>query len=267
MSTTTQDPAARGTAPSSTATRELTLLHARELVRDTRYFWFALFFPFFMLGLFLLVSSLMPDGPEAPDFTPIIVPIAIYLAVTSTALTVTAGPLAGMRAAGLLRLLGTTPVGRTRLVLTHLATRVCMALVQLVVIVGVAVGIGAVDVGRVPALLGVSLLGMAMFLGIGYIVGGLLDSADMATNVGTGIQLVTLFVSGLALPFALMPDAVAAVLEVLPTSFFADLLSSQMSSAEPVHPAWLSVSVVALTAVVAIWIAVRTFRWDQGENR
>ncbi|WP_198346002.1 ABC transporter permease [Nesterenkonia alkaliphila] len=245
-------------------TKELTQLHARELVRDARYFWFALFFPFFMLGTFLGVGALMPDEPGTPDFTETVIPLAIFLAVTSTALTVTAGPLAGMRSSGLLRLLSTTPVGRRQLVLTHLTTRVVMVVVQLALLMVIAVAIGSVELSSLPLLFGITLLGMAMFLGIGYILGGLLSSPDMATHIGTFIQLGTLFLSGLAIPLWLLPEGLANVLELLPTTFFADLLATQVTGAEPIHPAWLSAVVVAASAVVAIAVAMVSFRWDQG---
>lgn len=249
----------------SGSTRELTKLHARELIRDKRYFWFALFFPFFMLAMFLGLGTAMPKEPGSPDFTKIVIPMAIFLAVTSTALTVTAGPLAGMRSKGILRLLGTTPVGRTRLVLTHLVTRVAMVTVQIAVLMVIALAIGAVEVADIPALFAISLLGMAMFLGIGYLIGGRLKSPDAATNLGTFIQLATLFLSGLAIPLWLLPDRVGDVLGILPTTFFADLLTTQTAGGDPIHAAWLSVLVVLATSAVAIAVAISTFRWDQGE--
>lgn len=248
-----------------TATVELTMLHARELVRDQRYFWFALVFPFFMLATFLGIGAVIPTEPGGPDFTLIVIPMALFLAVTSTALTVTAGPLAAMRSKGTLRLLGTTPIGRARLVLTHLATRVVMVVAQIVVLLLIALAIGAVEVAALPALVGACLLGMAMFLGIGYLIGGRLSSPDTATNIGTFVQLSTLFLSGLAVPLWLLPDTLGRVLGWLPTSFFADLLTSQTSGGDPVHAVWLSALVVLVTAAVAITAAILSFRWDQGE--
>ncbi|MCX5115210.1 hypothetical protein OOK13_43570 [Streptomyces sp. NBC_00378] len=85
--------------------------------------------------------------------------------------------------------------------------------------------------------------------------------------MGTLVQLAALFLSGLAFPVEFMPDAVRTTLGLLPTSFFADLMLTQMSQGDPVHPAWLSILVVAATAVVAVSVAVRTFKWDQGETR
>ncbi|WP_030059263.1 MULTISPECIES: ABC transporter permease [Streptomyces] len=249
----------------SSATRELALLHARELLRDRRYFYFALFFPFGMMGIFLTIGALAPKNSGAPDFMQLVIPMALFLAVTSTALTVTTGPLANLRTKGTLRLLGTTPVGRARLVFTHMFARLVMAACQALALLALAFALGKVDAGRLPVLFGITLLGLALFGGIGYLIGGRLSSPDAATNVGTLIQLLSLFLSGLTFPLHLMPTAVADVLALLPTTFFADLMTTQMSGAQPYHPAWLSVLVVSASAAAAVYAAVRTFRWDQGE--
>lgn len=119
---------------------------------------------------------------------------------------------------------------------------------------------------RIPALFGIILLGTAMFGGLGYLIGGRIDSPDAATNLCTIVQLVTLFLSGLAIPFAMLPDGVVKVLSLLPTTFFADLMLTQMPGATTQHPAWLSAAVVSGCAVAAIGAAIAWFKWDQGEG-
>ncbi|WP_329024765.1 ABC transporter permease [Streptomyces sp. NBC_00690] len=250
----------------SSPARELALMHGRELVRDPKYFYFALFFPFGMLAIFLSLGFAMPDDPDAPDFLQLVFPMSIFLAVTSAALTVTAGPLASLRTKGTLRLLGTTPVGRARLIYTHMIARILMVTAQAAVLLALAVSLGKVELSRLPALFGIALLGLAMFGGIGYLIGGRLSSPDAATNVGTLVQLAALFLSGLAFPLELMPDTVRTTLSMLPTSFFADLMLTQMSEGDALHPIWLSILVVVATTVVVVFLAVRTFKWDQGET-
>ncbi|WP_406053762.1 ABC transporter permease [Streptomyces sp. NBC_01077] len=245
----------------------MTLLHARELVRDSKYFYFALVFPFGMLGIFLGINALLPKGPSVPDFTATVIPMSLFLAVTSSALTVTAGPLTEMRTKGTLKLLGTTPLGRTRLIMTHMAIRVVMVAFQSVLLLTVAVAIGAVAISAVPVMFGITLLGMAMFGSIGYLIGGRLKSANAAANVGNLLQLASLFLSGLAFPLWLMPSALANVLSFLPTTFYADLMMTQISESKSSHPAWLSVLVVVSVACMAIFASIRTFKWDQGEDQ
>jgi len=250
----------------SPMTRELIGLHRRELMRDKRYFWFALLFPFGMMGIFLLISAFVPKTDGAPDFAKLVTPMALFLAVTSTALTVTSGSLATMRSKGTLRLLGTTPVGRGQLLLTHMVVRIAMVVTQAVALLTIAIVAAGLELARIPALLGITLLGMAMFGGLGYLIGGRINSPDAATNLCTLVQLATLFLSGLAFPFAMLPDGVVKVLSLLPTTFFADLMLTQMPGATTQHPAWLSIAVVAGCAVAANWAAIAWFKWDQGEG-
>ncbi|MDP4502365.1 ABC transporter permease [Nonomuraea turcica] len=250
----------------ASATRELLGLHTRELLRDRRYFYFVLVFPFSMAGIFLTIAKLMPSGEGAPDFEQIVVPMALYLSVTGAALTMTAGPLAAMRAKGTLRLLGTTPITRARLVLTHVPARLAIVVVQTVLVLALALALGLLDLSAVPALLGITLLGLAMFGGIGYLIGGRMSSPDAATNVATLVQLAALFMSGLTLPLWLFPKAVGTALSLLPSSFYADLMATQLPGGRPFHPVWLSVLVVACTTGVVAWLAVKTFKWDQGEE-
>lgn len=250
----------------SSATRELIGLHRRELMRDKRYFWFALLFPFGMMGIFLAISAVLPKSDGALDFAKLTTPMALFLAVTSTSLTITSGSLATMRSKGVLRLLSTTPLGRGRLLVTHMAVRVGMVLLQAVALLAVAVVASGLPLTTIPALLGITLLGMAMFGGIGYLIGGRVDSPDAASNICTLIQLAALFLSGLAFPFPLLPETVVRVLTLLPTTFFADLLMTQIPGAEPYHPAWLSIVVVAAAALVAAGAAIATFKWDRGER-
>lgn len=244
---------------------ELTHLQFREMWRDSRYFWFALIFPYFMLGIFLFVGAVVPQSPGGPDFTQLVIPIALFLAITSTALTITAGPLASLRSKGTLRLLGTTPVGAGRFLGTHMLVRLALALTQSVVLLGIAVGLGSVKLANLPFLFAVTLLGVLLFGSIGYLLGGRLSSPDMATNISTLVQLGALFLSGLAFPYAVLPDSAADVLSLIPTSMFADLMVRQMQGGSPVTPVWLSATVVLATSAVLATLAVRTFRWDDRE--
>jgi ABC-2 type transport system permease protein len=246
--------------------KELLSLQARELWRDGRYFWFALLFPYGMLGMFLFIGLVVPQSEGGPDFKQLVIPMALFLAVTSSALTVTAGPLAALRSKGTLRLLGTTPLGATRLLTTHMLVRVAMMVGQSVVLLGIAVAIDAIEPRRLPALFGVTVLGLALFGSIGYLIGGRISSPETATNVSTLVQLGTLFLSGLTIPLFLLPSTVGRVISYIPSTFFADLMTAQMPGGKSMHPAWLSILVMVSTIVVITVVAVRTFQWDQAED-
>ncbi|MBE2998883.1 ABC transporter permease [Nocardiopsis sp. HNM0947] len=249
------------------ATAQLLRVQTREFVRERRGFFTSLILPLGLSALFLGMAVLLPSPASGGGFDETVMAIVVFLTVSTAPLSATAASLADARARGTLRLLGTTPVGRARLVLTHVPARLGLVLAQLALLIGVGAALGFVPVAQAPAMLGVALLGVALFGSIGYLLGGLLPTAETAWNVSTLVQLVPFFLSGLIPMLSLLPDPVENTLSVVPTFFFADLLIGLGSSGESTHPVWLSVAVVAGTAALIAALAVRLFRWDQGEER
>ena len=243
---------------------QMTLLHARELVRDKRQFSFVVIFPLAIMAMFLVIAELLPD--TSAESRQMIVPMALYLSVTSVAFSATAAPVADLRKMGTLRLLGTTPLGRTRLILTHMPVRLVLAFLQVAVLLVAGLVLGLVGADALMPLLALAALGLGMFGALGYLLGGVLPSAESASNVGTLIQLSVFFLSGLVFPLDLLPSAVASVLLYSPTTFFADLMVAQLPAGDPAHPALLSVAVVVAATAALTALAVATFKWDQGEN-
>lgn len=248
----------------TSAVREMTLLHTRELVRDKRQFYFVLIFPFLIMAMFLLIAEVFPDTSEGTR--QMVIPMALFLSVTSIAFLATAAPVATMRQEGTLRLLGTTPLGRTRLILTHMPVRLVVMFLQVTVLLIAGLALDLIEPNALPALFGLALLGLGMFGALGYLLGGVLPGPESASNLGTLIQLSVFFLSGLVFPLELLPDMLESVLLYAPTTFFADLMVAQLPAGDPVHPAGLSVVVVLATTLVLAVLAVRTFKWDQGEN-
>lgn len=248
------------------ATREFLGLHTREFVRDHRNSVVALVLPLGLGALFLAMAEAIPEAEAGLSFGQIIVPFMLFLTVSSAPLTATAGPLAALRVQGSLRLLGTTPVGRARLLLTHMPVRLGLVLVQLTVLIAASTLLGHVAPADLPALLGVSLLGLLMFGATGYLIGGVMRGIDSATNTSLFVQMVSMMLCFMFLPLGMLPDSMERAISYLPPSFLADLFLSPTPGWEQLHPSWLSMLVVLGTAAVLTVLAIRLFRWDQGER-
>jgi ABC-2 type transport system permease protein len=243
--------------------KQLFLLNARELFRDRRFFVFAFVFPYLMLGTFIAIGKILGASSEGfPDMAVMSLPMAIFLAVTGSGLTVTAGPLADLRGKGVLRLLGTTPVKRWQFIATHLAARVIMLTVQIAGLIAVAWAAGTVQPESILPLFGASILALMLFLAAGYVVGSLTSTATVGSAVGTIVQMLAFLTCGLVLPFALLPDALANVLSRLPTTYAADLTVAAIPQLTAVHPPTTSVLVTLATTAVVFVLAVAVFRWD-----
>ncbi|WP_017579031.1 ABC transporter permease [Nocardiopsis valliformis] len=257
---------ATAAAPPLSATRELLGLHTREFLRDRRNSLAAFLLPLALGALFLAMAEAIPGTGTGLTFGQLVIPMLLLLTVTSAPLTATSGPVTNLRTRGSLRLLGTTPVSRAHLLLTHMPARLALVLLQLAVFITAGTALGHIAPADIPALFGVSLLGLLMFGAAGYLIGGVAGGADSAHHTSMFVQMASYLLSFMFLPMGMLPDGLAKAVSYLPPSFLADLFFSLTPGWEQLHPTWLSVLVVLGTAAVLTALAVRLFRWDQGER-
>ena len=97
MSTTTTIGARRSARP-------LIITHWRELSRNRTNFYFVLIFPFLMAGMFLGMNKILSSSMQGPgpDFSVMVVPLALCMLLTGTCMTLTSGPIAEYRQYGTL---------------------------------------------------------------------------------------------------------------------------------------------------------------------
>ena len=104
-----------------------------------------------------------------------------------------------------------------------------------------------------------------LFLGLGYILGSLINSGQVAANITTLIQMIILFTSGVGVPFTILHDNVLKVLDWVPTTYFGDLLFWVSGSSAQRHSLGLDFAVVGGSAVIAVLAAIFIFKWDAGD--
>jgi ABC-2 type transport system permease protein len=244
--------------------RSLLRLHWLEMVRNRSYFIFVLIFPFLMMGTFLGIQLLIGSGsdPNGPDFGKIVVPMAAFLAISGAALTLTAGPLAQYREMSTFRVLASTPLRKGDFLVTHLLVRFLTALTLSAAVFLVGFLLGLIPAGSLVRLVPGVIPALALFLAVGYLLGGTIPSSQVAMNLGTMIQLVALFLTGTAIPFKILPAAVAHALSWSPAGMIGDQLFWVIHSPMQVHSFGLATLGVVGLALVLLLVAVRTFRWE-----
>ncbi|HEY5244282.1 MAG TPA: ABC transporter permease [Acidimicrobiales bacterium] len=218
--------------------------------------------PVVFLVFFSTVHVVPTGGTAAVAF---FVPGVLALAVMSTAM-VSLGIATGFeRGYGVLKRLGTTPLGRPRLLGAKIATVVLVEVVQAAVLVPVGLGLGwnpggPGDAGAaVGEAIAVALLATVAFGGIGLLLAGTLR-AEVNLAAANGLYLVLLLLGGMVVPLAKLPAGLADVAKVLPAAALSDGLHAALGtgSAVPVE-AWI---VLAVWAVAAPTAAALTFRWE-----
>ena len=183
-----------------------------------------------LVGLALVpYPDLTVDPWSSVERIDVLVPGVLALAVLSTAFTGQAILLAFERRWGVLRLLGTTPLGRGGLLTAKALSVLVVLAVQLTVIGSVGLGLGwrpSVVGGLLPAALGV-VLGAAVFALLAACVGGVLR-AEATLAVANLVWVLLVAGGGVLLPASALPGAAGTLVGLLPSSALGDLLRTAL---------------------------------------
>jgi len=228
---------------------------ARVLLRNGEQLLLTLVLPTLILvGLTLLAVPDLGPGPRID----VVAPGVLALAVMSTAFTGQAIGTGFDRRYGVLRLLGTTPLGRGGLVTGRVLAVLAVEAVQVAVLTGVAVALGwrPSPAGLAPAALLV-VLGTAAFTCLGLLLAGTLRAE--AVLAGANLAWVLLLAGGgVVIPTERM-GALGGLARALPSGALGDGLRAALTTGS-LAPA--AVGVLLAWGAVAAALAVRFFRWD-----
>jgi ABC-2 type transport system permease protein len=212
--------------------------------------------------IFFSTSHVVSTGPgPAVSF---FVPGILALGIMSTAM-VSLGIATGFeRGYGVLKRLGSTPLGRPRLLGAKVTTIFFVEVVQAAVLVPVGYALGwqpghghtGVAAGGALA---AAVLATIAFGGIGLLLAGVLR-AEVNLAASNGLYIVLLLLGGMVVPLAKLPHGVADVARALPAAALSDALHAALGSGSPVPgAAWVT---LGAWAVGASALAALTFRWE-----
>ena len=208
------------------------------------------------LALVGLALGSVPDlgpGPRADLATA----GALALAVVSTAFTGQAISTGFDRRAGVLRLLGTTPLGRGGLLAAKGVAVLSVLAVQVVMLgaLGMALGARPVAGGILPTLVSL-LLGSVAFVALALLLAGTLRAE--AVLAVANLAWVLLLGLGVVSPTDQLPGALATVAALLPSGALGDAV--RLSFVDGGWP-WSQWAVLVAWAMVGGLLTRRFFRW------
>lgn len=213
--------------------------------------------PLGLLIFFSLVDVLpKPAGIVHPvDF---LTPGLLALAIMSTAM-VSLGIATGFeRQYGVLKRLGSTPLGRPRLLAAKIVSIGAIEVVQVAAICLVGAALGWNPRGTEGLAVPAIILSTVAFAGLGLLMAGSLK-AEVTLAGANGLYLLLLLLGGMIFPLSKLPGGLRAVAEALPAGALTDALHGSLAGAGIPTRAWV---VLAVWAVGAPLLAARTFRWE-----
>lgn len=197
----------------------------------------------------------VPAGLERVD---VVAPGVLAVAVLSTAFTSQAIAVAFDRRHGVLRLLGTTPLGRGGLVAGRAGAVLVVLVLQVVVLGGTALVLGWTPspAGLVPAV-AVLVLGAGALTALGLLLGGTVR-AEGVLAVANLVWVLLVAAGGVLLPAA-STGPLAPVVSALPSGALGEGLRTALTGdGVPVRDLLV---LLAWTVLLAL-AARRWFRWD-----
>lgn len=166
------------------------------------------------------------------------------------------------RRKGILKRLFVTPLQPRDFILGLVMSRMLICLAQIAVLLGIAVFYLGVPISGDPlSLLLTVVLGIAVFLSLGFSVGSLARSQPTVIAIGNLVVFPQIFLAGVFFPVSSLPEMIQPVAAVLPLSFVVDALREIIIDGVPLTMLPGEVAGMALWLLAALFLAVRLFSW------
>ncbi len=210
--------------------------------------------PVAVLAFFASVDVL----PGRADEVAFLVPGVVALAIVASALVSLSIATGFERQSGVLRRVGTTPLGRGGLLAAKLIALAFIVVLQIAAVVAVGTAFGWRPRAHIPAAIAAVALGTIAFAGIGFVLAGRLR-AETNLAAANGLFVVFLLFGGTIIPASRLPGGLRAFAAVLPTHAFVTATRAALAQgrADLVH-----LITLAVWAVVSVGIARMAFRWE-----
>lgn len=227
------------------------MLELKLLLRNGEQLLLTMFIPITLLiGLSLLPLGAMGDHPVEQ-----VVPAVMMVAVMSTAFTGQAIAVGFDRRYGALKRLGATPLPKWGIIAGK-----SVAVMLVVILQSVVLGSIGLLLGWRPELLGLAsgaaviALGTVTFATLGLLLGGTLR-AEIVLALANILWFIMLGIGSLVVLSDDLPTALHTVARLVPSGALAEALGQAVSGSWD----WFGIAVLTVWAVVAGWLAVRTF--------
>jgi ABC-2 type transport system permease protein len=241
-----------------------TLLH--QLSYEQRIFWrsreaavFIFVFPLLLYALLGTVYSGEIDGRPSQD---VLLAGLFGYAAANTAFAGLAITLVVRREAGVLKRLRATPLRpATYIAAVLLSTLVVFALQSAALLALGGLAFGASMPASWLGFVGAIVLGVACFAGLGVGAAALIRSAEGVSAVVNVVVLPMAFLSGSFGPTRDFPALLQAIADVLPLTYFLDIVNGVYLEGESLFANPTALAVVAGWGAVGVAIARRRFGW------
>ncbi len=212
--------------------------------------------PLILLVAFTLAPITPVGGVRRVQF---VTPGILSLAVMSTAMVALSIATGFERSYGVLKRLGSTPLGRPALVAAKTCSVLAVEVVQVLGICGVALALGWQPHGDPAAAVAAYLLATVAFTGLGLLMAGTLR-AELILGVANGLYVILLLLGGMVFSLSVLPGGLRQVADALPAAALSGALLHTLGVGGGVPTeSWIVLGAWGVATPVA---ASLSFRWE-----
>jgi ABC-2 type transport system permease protein len=247
-------------------------LFLHQLRAEQRLFWRSreLAFFTFMLPLilfFLLGSVYGDDDIEGVEGASYLLSGMLGYGAVATAFAGLAIVLVVRRESGVLKRLRATPLPAHTYIASFLVSILAVFALEAVALLALARGAFGVGLpGRPFSLALALLLGAVAFAALGTGLSTLVGSAEGSSAVVNAVYLPMSFISGAFFSPGSFPGFIEAIADVLPLTYFIDLVGDVMLRGHEIWDEPVDVAVLAAWGPLGTLVALRRFRWEPRER-
>jgi len=246
-------------------------LLVHQLVYEQRVFWrsreAAVFIFIFPLLLYALLASVYSDDIDGVPSADVLVAGLFGYGAASTAFGGLAIILVTRREAGVLKRLRSTPLPPGIYISAVLVSTLAVFALQTIALLGLGRAFfGASPPANALGFAGAVVLGVACFAGMGVGAAALIRSAEGVSAVVNVVVLPMAFLSGSFGPTENLPAVLDAVADVLPLTYFLDLVNGVYLEGDSLFADPAALGVVSAWGIAGLAVALRRFSWIPRER-
>jgi ABC-2 type transport system permease protein len=166
------------------------------------------------------------------------------------------------RRKGILKRLFVTPLTPQAFIGGLVLSRSLICLIQLGVLMLIAVyGFDVSIIGSALDLGVVVLLGIALFLSVGFCMGSIAKTQQAIMAIGNLVTFPQMFLSGIFYPIDILPEWIQPIAHILPLSFLADAVREIVVNGAGLGDLLSNLAGLVAWSIVALLAAIRLFAW------
>ena len=208
--------------------------------------------------------TLDPQGVLADQLTYLdfLLPGLVAMGIMIASLLGISSTMASYREQRILRRLLVAPVRARDFFGSMVVAYLMLAIVQAVIIFAVGILLFGINVSGNPGSIAVLIvMGNAIFLALGFIVGSVAGSVQAAAGLGNAVSLPMMFLSGVFFPKDGLPDVLRVAVEYLPLTPMVDSLRGVVLDSQSLLEFPGELALLGVWIVVTTGVALRVFKF------